>query len=63
MNLSELIKQIPSFIHDVVCQERPENTMIGSFHLGQQYEISTWINNKRCGVYPCELEKESIYFD
>jgi ubiquitin-protein ligase len=29
MNLSELIKQIPSFIHDVVCQQRAENTMIG----------------------------------
>mgnify|MGYP000090443522 FL=1 len=37
--------------------------MIGQFHLGQQYEISTWMNNKLCGVYPCELERESIYYD
>ena len=62
MNLNELIKQIPSFIHDVVTQQRPESVMIGQFHLGQQYETSTWINNKRCGVYPCEIEKENIYY-
>jgi hypothetical protein len=37
--------------------------MVGAFHLGQQYEISTWINNKRCGVYPCELERENIYYE
>lgn len=63
MNLSELIKQIPNFVHDVVTKQRAENNMVGQFHLGQQYEISTWINNKRCGVYPCELERENIYYE
>jgi len=62
-NLSELIKQIPSFIHEVVTSVRAENSMVGQFHLGQQYEISTWINNKQCGVYPCELERENIYYE
>jgi hypothetical protein len=63
MNLSELIKQIPNFVHDVVTKQREDNEMVGQFHLGQQYEISTWINNKRCGVYPCELERENIYYE
>lgn len=63
MNLSELIRKIPDLVNDIVTKQRIDDSMIGQFHLGQQYEISTWVNNKMCGVYPCELERESIYYD
>ena len=29
MNLSELIKQIPNFVHDVVTKQRADNQMVG----------------------------------
>lgn len=53
MNLYELIQQIPNFIQETITKGRDRKEMIGRFHLGLNYDISSWLNNPNCRVFPC----------
>lgn len=60
MNLHELIQQIPNFILETVTKGRDRKEMIGRFHLGLNYDITSWLNSKDCRVFPCQQEQEVL---
>jgi len=52
MNLYELIQRIPDFIA-VHHKREASPSMLGQFHLGFKYDMSTWKLSQHTPVYPC----------
>ena len=64
MNLFDVIQLIPNFISQTIEKERAGKTSeirdIGRFHLGLNYDMLIWLNNKECRVFPCQEEVDVI---
>lgn len=62
LNLYELIMQIPGLIQDAINLEKAKKFIelrsIGKFHLGLKYDMTIWLNNTQCRVFPCQQENE-----
>ena len=57
MNLYDLIQKIPAFISWHLKGKAEPTTMLGHFHLGLRYDMSTWQSSNHSPVFPCQWEK------
>ena len=57
MNLYDLIQKIPAFISWHLKGKADPTTMLGHFHLGLRYDMSTWQSSNHSPVFPCQWEK------
>ena len=60
MNLYELIQQMPNFVVETITKGRERKEMLGRFHLGLNYDMSIWLNNSFCRVFPCQQEQDVV---
>jgi hypothetical protein len=62
MTLIDIIQQIPAFITEQIKASKDSlglTHMVGKYHLGLQYDMSTWPQSQSCGIFPCQEEKEA----
>jgi hypothetical protein len=57
MNLYDLIQKIPAFISSHLKSKPEPAKMLGHFHLGLRYDMSTWQSSNHSPVFPCQWER------
>jgi len=51
---------MPNFIVETLTKGRERKEMLGRFHLGLNYDMSIWVNNSFCRVFPCQQEQDVV---
>lgn len=57
MNLYDLIQKIPAFISSHLKSKAEPAKMLGLFHLGLRYDMSSWQSSNHSPVFPCQWER------
>ena len=57
MNLYDLIQKIPAFISSNLKSKAELVKMLGQFHLGLRYDMSSWQSSNHSPVFPCQWER------